>query len=438
MDLPCMGSPSVVPSPPHRECGELLIQGDFLVDVRSDKSWPGQPGWSYFDMSKQPGGAWIHVDLESDVCIAGWALDVSQDLIAVALTGYNERNPLKTRFLHFTSGMRYSISTCTPELELVGKCESKFSVQMELVRTRLFVLVAHGSIPRRRESLYLVDRTQGRVNCVRHASRGTYFPVLTFISEDTLVLGQKRDWALEVCQVTAGKHHGTHTLQTLCILKLPSYLRSIRADLAMSRKEGYSQPTARSTLPFRSNPHDAVLSFKVELKRKDKTTVPRDLTCHFFILPKMLRKLAGVGGPATSMDPRLLRSAAPNVAWKDWGPDATRWLRLSHSRVLSLGGTRCAYVGEDDGTLHVLDFNQPRTFLNAHYGHPGAIIRGKVFSRQGSFFSEDVMSRLPFLWVKDNGHQWTGERSLPSVLIGDAWVVHVEVCLDQVPVLVRD
>ncbi|KAI0265818.1 hypothetical protein BC834DRAFT_154216 [Gloeopeniophorella convolvens] len=221
-----MGSPCVVRSPPHRECGELLIQGDFLVDVRSDKSWAsGRPGWSYFDMSKLPGGKWTHINFESGMRIVGWALDVSQDLIAVASKRHGARSPPKIHFRHFSSGMRYSISTCTPELELVGKCESKFSVQMELIQTRLLVLVAHGSIPRRRESLYLVDRTQGRINCVRHASRGTYFPILTFISEDTLVLGRKRDWALEVCQVAPGEQHGTYTLQTLCVLKLPSYLR---------------------------------------------------------------------------------------------------------------------------------------------------------------------------------------------------------------------
>ncbi|KAI0265819.1 hypothetical protein BC834DRAFT_154244 [Gloeopeniophorella convolvens] len=199
----------------------------------------------------------------------------------------------------------------------------------------------------------------------------------------------------------------------------------------MSRREGYSQPTARSTLPFRSKPHDAVLSVQVELKHKDKTVVLRALTCHFFILPKTLRRLAGVGGSA-ALGPRLQRSASPNVAWKDWGPDATRWLKLPSSRVVSLGGTRCAYVGEGSGTLHVLDFNPLRTLINAHYGHTGAMVRGEVFSRQGSVFGEDVVSRIPYLRVQDDRHQWIGGMmSLPMALVGDAWVVHVEVCLDQ-------
>ena len=54
---------------------------------------------------------------------------------------------------------------------------------------------------------------------LRQSPPGTYFPQVTFLSENTLILVQKEDSALKLCQITRGDPFG---LDMHCVLVLPA------------------------------------------------------------------------------------------------------------------------------------------------------------------------------------------------------------------------
>jgi hypothetical protein len=107
---------------------------------------------------------------------------------------------------------------------------------------------------------------------VRHVRDGTYFSVIAFVSKDLIVLARKRDFALEVCEITEGDDEGTFILRTACILKLPSLHPSTRVRFHSRNRtpfaSNFSTPALHSNrLPFRSSLTDAILGFEISLRR---------------------------------------------------------------------------------------------------------------------------------------------------------------------------
>ena len=99
----------------------------------------------------------------------------------------------------------------------------------------------------RHQRIYFVEWTEGRMRCVslhpvspkrifhrlwqvRHVRDGTYFPVVAFVSKDLVVLARKRDFSLEICEIITDDN-STLTLQTVCILELPSHRDQVLVDL---------------------------------------------------------------------------------------------------------------------------------------------------------------------------------------------------------------
>jgi len=334
-------------------------------------------------------------------------------------------------------------------LNFEGKYDYYFGTHMEIMGDNIAVLITHGSLLRRYQTLYLVNWVQGRVQCRRRTRAGTYFPAVTSISEDILVLARKRDWALELCKITRDDTHSTFTFWTLCILQLPPVHSKTRTDLTSFNRAPSGSPnsfvTSRSTaLPFRSSPSDSVLAFAVTVSRRGKDFAEfRRL--FFYVLPSTLRSLVAVivgraeekgpkaRGTASSWLRRRAGRAHPPpppiiVPWADWGTRTTRWLipSVDFPRQ-TLSGMRCAFV--DRGwTLRVMDFNPGRlrrVVAVRENGREGekALIRLAVTNIStipaGQCFLQDVTSGLPYYELKRNGVKG-------QFVMDDEWIAQIE------------
>jgi hypothetical protein len=282
----------------------------------------------------------------------------------------------------------------------------------------------------------------------RRVGKDTFHPVLDSISGDTLVLGLKRKWALELRRIV--KRGNTLTLRTLCTLRLPAVRWTMETKLSnfnrtSSTTASPSASLGRSALPFRSSPSDSVLSFAVDVRHGKNPFVPFVQTkrFYFYALPSGLRDLVQrVTMPARDNSARRwLRSHLPPVIrWDDWGPETTRWIRREGTRqVLSISGMRCALSvksgdSKDVRVLTVLDFNPGRlrrivtvreTEENGkrtverqpEMTEPNIIERGRCFKR-------DFQSNLPCKEIKRVSTQG-------DIFMDDEWIAQIKVCLSD-------
>jgi hypothetical protein len=87
------------------------------------------------------------------------------------LTCVFSREPRKKRLeihlVHFTTGSCHELAAAPViYLEFEGKYDRSFGTHIELMGGYLVVLIAHGSLFRNYQSLYLVDWIQGHLICV--------------------------------------------------------------------------------------------------------------------------------------------------------------------------------------------------------------------------------------------------------------------------------
>ncbi|KAI0306810.1 hypothetical protein B0F90DRAFT_1682491 [Multifurca ochricompacta] len=447
--------------PYYEGYSEFLLQSGYLIAMPKGE----RRGWSYLDLYSQRGHhkdqlapKWTGIQLAVDFRIRGWALDVDQDLVAVSfLTLPHEarKGRMEIRLMHFTTGVDHQ-STSAPaiQLEFEGKYDMSFRTQMEVLGDNLVVLIAHeSSFLRRYQTLYLVDWVRGRVLCSRRAKAGTYFPVLTSISKDVLVLGRKRDWALELCKIERNGRLDTFTLCTLCVLKLPAVRRGTYTELTGFRRAPSGTPRSLavprpSALPFRSSPADTVLSFYVVVIRREKYFSDSQ-GFFFYVLPNALRALADVimrYRPRREVGNKETRSAMSSwlhryigraplgppaiVSWEDWGPRSTRWVTpdIGLGRQ-SLCGMRCAFMEVGGSALRMLDFNPGRlrrVVAVRDNGKDGekTLVRLAVTTPStipaGHFFLHDITSSLPYYELKR-----TGLKS-DFFLMDDEWTAQIE------------
>jgi len=301
----------------------------------------------------------------------------------------------------------------------------------------IVILLAHGTSRRKYQTLYLVDWIKGHVIYQQRSGANTYFPVLTSISEDTFVLGLRRDWALALCRII--KDGNALTFCTLCKLKLPDVWCNTRVQLknfnrAPSGPDNPSAPKRHPTLPFRNSPSESVLSFYVTADRGWKH-IPTIL--FFYVHPSALRALAerAVTAPASGMRGlchRLARytSLSPKtlpitVFWKNWGPKTTRWIELENQSVhQSLSGTRCAISNWAGEEVQLLDFNLERVRRLEYLAEkvtgwenlPELLVNSQSTISAGKYFKHDIVSHLPCFEIRGRGTKG-------HLLIDDQWVV---------------
>jgi len=291
------------------------------------------------------------------------------------------------------------------------------------------------------------------MRCVRQVRDGTYFPVVAFVSKDLIVLARKRDFSLEVCEISQGDQNATPTLRTVCILKLPSLHPGTRVRINLRNRTPFaskaSTPALGSNrLPFQSSPADAILGFEVTVRRhcRPRSDVRR---LAFWIHRNTFRKYAA-GLAAAKLPrggvppgaPRGLRSirglasrlvsgighafaTPPVLHWLEWGPTSTRWREISDDLRdrQTLAGMRCAVVHE--GSLTLMDFSPGRLAMLLSRGFqekgnsdlkvvvtPSTIDAGRCFVR-------DFTSKLPYC-------ESTKEEIRNRVLMDDEWILQFE------------
>ena len=281
---------------------------------------------------------------------------------------------------------------------------------------------------------------------VRHVRDGTYFPVVTFVSKDLVVLARKRDFALEICEIR-GDDSSAFGLHTVCILKLPSLHPSTRVRFYMRNRTPFatdSSPLAvrSNRLPFRSSPADALLGFEISVRRSGRPgSEVRRLA--FWVHHSAFRKYAAQAARPSRTSPELRNprsvrglasrlvyrightfATTPVLHWLEWGPKSTRWRECSDDLRdrQTLAGMRCAVVHQ--GSLTLMDFSPGRIAMLLAQDSPEnsgmKIVRDPTRITAGRCFLRDFMSKLPYC-------ESTREEIKNRVLMDDEWILQFEV-----------
>ena len=286
---------------------------------------------------------------------------------------------------------------------------------------------------------------------VRHVRDGTYFSVIAFVSKDLIVLARKRDFALEVCQITEEDDNGTFNLRTACILKLPSLHPGTRVRFHSRNRtpfaSNFSTPAIHSNrLPFRSSPADAILGFEISLRRHGRRPGSELRRLAFWVHHTALRKYAaesarpshiplklgprssqhGVRGLVSRLVNRISDTfTTPSVLhWSQWGPQSTRWRECSDDLRdrQTLAGMRCAVVHQ--GSLTLMDFSPGRLAMLRAQDPPEntdlKVVETPTKINAGRCFLRDFTSLLPYC-------ERTNEEIKNRVLMDDEWILQIEV-----------
>ena len=263
------------------------------------------------------------------------------------------------------------------------------------------------------------------------------------MSTNTFVLGLKRDWSLELCEIT--KKGGTSCIRTRRILKLPAVQPDTQIILNKF-DETSSVTSCSSTLrsplacPSRNPPSDSVVALYVKAEgpwggQKLLFSVLTSTLCNFTATIKKRtrfvpwkRRIRQIRGPIV-------------VPWDKWGPELTRWIDVKDMwgpspSTPALSGTRClisdGHGWGSTGRVYMVDFNPERLpriedcIKRRTRGaerdwrvvtHPTTILAGKAFKY-------NVKSKLPYCELRktgdenDNGHTFYAD---------DSWVVLIRV-----------
>lgn len=439
---------------------EYVVQGGHVAAMRmGDSDWHAPPGWSYADISRilsdGEGGAqdsdlaWTNIQLGNAIIPKGYVLDISQDLVVVAFYRDAIWKRMHIQFLRFTTGKPHDLAFgWTFELDLKCKSPSDCEIGMEVLGSHLVIIVTRKTrarLPGRHQRIYLADWTRGYSHCVRRVPDGTYFPIITFVSRDLIVLARKHDFALEVCNITGGKDNSLCTLRTVCVLKLPSVNPRTRVRLQLRNRTPLATnasmlPVLQSSrLPFKSSPADAVLGFDIQARRPG----PEDRRFSFWVHHSVFRKYSAeamrssrcaalpaknsrtVMGFMSRLAKRVDHAFtnAPVRQWDEWGPSSTRWSECNGEirDRQTLAGTRCAVA--QHGSLLLMDFNPGRLAKLRAQGpskDPSltAVVKPTVISA-GRFFRHDFTSRLPYCATVNT-------EIKNRVLIDDEWLLQFE------------
>ena len=378
---------------------------------------------------------------------------------------------LEIQFLHFSTGQPHDLAPgVTFELELNCKSPSDCEIAMEVMGPYLILIVSYKSrlrLSRRHQKIYFAEWTKGRMRCVsymqnksnryssswqvRHVRDGTYFPVIAFVSKDLIVFARKRDFALEVCEITEGDDNVSFTLRTVCILKLPPLHSGTRVRFHTRNRtpfsSNFSTPALHANrLPFRSSPADAILGFEISLRRHVRPgSELRRLA--FWVHHSSLRKFAAETARPSHIPLKLGPRSPPNgsmrglvsrlvnrisntfttrpvLHWSQWGPQSTRWRECSDDLRdrQTLAGMRCAIVRQ--GSLTLMDFSPGRLAMLHAQNSPEntelKVVEDPTTIHAGRCFLRDFTSELPYC-------ERTKEEIKNRVLMDDEWILQIEV-----------
>ncbi|KAI0258270.1 hypothetical protein BC834DRAFT_99745 [Gloeopeniophorella convolvens] len=307
--------------------------------------------------------------------------------------------------------------------QIIIPLESQFFrgclLDAKLTGNYLAIVTSHGWI-RSFDEVYLVFWKDGVVHRIRRSPPNTYFPQVTFLSEDTLIFVQKQGNALELCKITLDDPPG---LDTLCVLGLPTIQSGITCVMAECQGDRVVAPQAVVTrahhLPFTCDPDAVVLCFTFAL-RQVISGLDHIRSVSFWVRRRALCDYAARGG-------------GQKHTWEAWGPPATRWTDWQLGQApCRPGGTRGALfsllmeVGSGMPIV-IRDFHphRVRRALSRSRSPGWNGTRCKVVTEpskihRGSEFVEDIVSSLPYYEV-------TSEKryGYHEVLVDDERVVGI-------------
>ncbi|KAI0252569.1 hypothetical protein BJV78DRAFT_1201633 [Lactifluus subvellereus] len=270
---------------------------------------------------------------------------------------------------------------CTLDAQLAGNC--------------LVILTCHGW-SYEFDEIHLVYWREGTVHCLRRSPPNTYFPQITFLSEDTLVLVQKQGNALELCQITWGD---SPSLETHCVLVLPALQRGISCVMVECQGDqvvaSHDLLTRSGRLPFVSDPNATVLCFTLGF-RQSVGGFDYLRSVSFWVRRCSLCEYAAHG-------------VNQKYSWDAWGPSVTRWTDWEHGLApCRPGGSRSALfpllieVGAGNPIV-IRDFHPERVrrALARSKGPSWNEDRLKVVTEsskieKGDEFLNDIVSSLPY------------------------------------------
>jgi hypothetical protein len=94
-------------------------------------------------------------------------MDIHYPILTCSFSLNARKRHLEIHLMHFTTGTRHeSAKAPVMRLEFEGKFDRSFDSHMEIMGDYLVVLLAHGSLFRGYQTLYLLDWTRGQLVCV--------------------------------------------------------------------------------------------------------------------------------------------------------------------------------------------------------------------------------------------------------------------------------
>jgi hypothetical protein len=134
---------------------------------------------------------------------------------------------MEIQFLRVSTGQPHDLARgVTYGLELNCKSPSDCEIAIEAMGPYLVVIVTYKARLRflgRHQRISFVEWTECRIRCV---SLHPVSPKRIYL----VVLAHKRDFSLEICEIRIDDN-STLTLQTVCILKLPSHRDQVLVDI---------------------------------------------------------------------------------------------------------------------------------------------------------------------------------------------------------------
>ncbi|KAF8488513.1 hypothetical protein F5888DRAFT_1809666 [Russula emetica] len=417
----------------------FLLRSGYLIQVRKGND----PGWAYMDLSPKhdlqgytPALEWKSVHLRGSG-IMGWALDFDQDLVAVSLLPYEDpesyfqymdlrtlrgywKGNIEIRLVQFTTGTNHkSANKAVVQLDPLEWYDAEFKTHIAIMGGYLVVLLAHyytasdGSRhDGKYQTVYFVDWVKGHVIHKWHAVEETYLPVLISLSTSTFVMGLKRNWALELYEITEN-NGALSCIHRRRMLKLPA----VQPDthIIFEKFDETSSVTGRpsalrhpSALPFMVPPSDSILAFYMRASSRSG----EKQTLVFSVFTSALRSFI-VTIRATWL-PWKRDKRTFIVPWNEWGPEFTRWIIVEDFKlpiIRALSGTRCVIYERLTGQMGMVDFNPEHLpwindWIKRRTGEtvgrtwlvdtcPSTILAGEVFKYE-------IESKLPYFAV---GHR---------------------------------
>jgi hypothetical protein len=245
-------------------------------------------------------------------------------------------------------------------------------------------------------------------------------------------MGLKRDWALELCEIT--EKNGASRIRTRRKLKLPAVRPDAHIILEKfdetSSVTGHPSALRRpSTFPFRVPPSNSVLALYVEASSRSG----EKQKLLFSVFTSTLHSFT----VTTSVPGRKRGIRRFEVPWNKWGPELTRWVNVEDfPMVRALSETRCVISETSTGRVRMLDFNPERLpwiedWIQRRTGETGGrdwrVITSPTTILAGKVFKYNIKSKLPYYELKKTGDRDRAEAGF-RFFIDDKWAVLIRVC----------